>query len=126
MIVELELAMVNTEVPVSAPTCRPRDLPLCDAILGSSEALDFLAQYVRDRQPELPPTFRFAALCLAFQGLDDFRSSGEANTSQWPTLYSCDTVIEFHYLLITVLSGYSVGLQGLADFSAAGLDKEAH
>ena len=95
-------------------------------MLGSLEALDFLAQYVRDHQPELPPTFRFTALCLAFQGLDDFRSSGEANTSQCPTLYSHDTVIEFHYLLITVLSGYSVGLQGLTDFSAAGPDKEAH
>ena len=58
--------------------------------------------------------------------MDDFRSSGEANTSQCPTLYSRDTAIEFHYLLITVLSGYSVGLQGLADFSAAGPDKEAH
>jgi hypothetical protein len=35
-------------------------------------------------------------------------------------------VIEFHYLLITVLGGYSVGLQGLADFSAVGPEKEVH
>jgi hypothetical protein len=109
MIVELELEMVNTEVPVSAPT-QPRDLPLCDAMLGSSEVLDFLAQYVHDCQPELSPTFQFTALHLAFQGLDGFHNSGEANMSQCPTLYSHETVIEFHYLLITVLSGYSVGL----------------
>jgi hypothetical protein len=88
--------------------------------------LDFLAQYVRDCQPELSPTFQFTALCLAFQGLDGFRNSGEANMSQCPTLYSHETVIVFHYLLITVLSGYGVGLQGLADLSVVGPEKEAH
>jgi hypothetical protein len=77
-----------------------------------------LTEYLHTQQSDLALDFNFASLRSAFSELDSFRNSGEKDNSQSPSLYTRATVVDFHYLLLTVLAGYRAGLRQLADNSS--------
>jgi hypothetical protein len=112
-ITELQSALSATDISITEPT-RIRDLPLCDAIL-SSEVFDALVEYLRVQRSDLGSDYKFAALHRAFLQLDGFRNSWEKDASKCPPLYTKATAVDFHYLFLTVLTGYKAGLRQFVD-----------
>jgi hypothetical protein len=76
-------------------------------------AFDAFTRYLLSTCPDLPLEFKFGTLHSAFEQLRQFHTSGETDMSKCPSLYTKDTVVEFHYLLVTVLAGYKAGLEVL-------------
>jgi hypothetical protein len=109
---KLKSALLTNEVAVNEPT-RRRDIPLCDALLASDGVLDLLTNYMRTQFLDLPSEFNFGTLRSAFEQLRRFDSSGETDMSKCPSIYTKDSAVEFHYLLLTVLAGYKAGLEML-------------
>jgi hypothetical protein len=108
----LKSALLTNKVAVNEPT-RKRDIPLCDALLASDGVFDLLMNYMHTQFPDLPSEFNFGILRSAFEQLRRFDSSGETDMSKCPSIYTNDSVVEFHYLLLTVLAGYKAGLEML-------------
>jgi hypothetical protein len=109
---KLKSALLTNKVAVNEPT-RRRDIPLCDALLASDGVLDLLTNYMRTQFLDLPSEFNFGTLRSAFEQLRRFDSSGETDMSKCPSIYTKDSAVEFHYLLLTVLASYKAGLEML-------------
>jgi hypothetical protein len=109
---KLKSALLTNPITINEPT-RTRDIPLCDALLASDGVFDVLTKYIRTQFPDLPSEFNFGTLRSAFVQLRKFNSSGETGMSKCPSIYTKDTAVEFHYLLLTVLAGYKAGLEVL-------------
>jgi hypothetical protein len=109
---KLKSALLTNEITINEPT-RMRDIPLCDALLASDGVFDILTAYIHTQFPDLPLEFKFGTLHSAFEWLRQFHTSGETDMSKCPSLYTKDTAVEFHYLLVTVLAGYKAGLEVL-------------
>jgi hypothetical protein len=106
---KLRPALLTNEITINAPT-RTRDIPLCDALLASDGIFDVLMAYTHTQFPDLPLEFKFGTLRSAFEWLRQFHTSGETNMSKCPSLYTKDTAVEFHYLLLTCLASYKAAL----------------
>jgi hypothetical protein len=109
---KLKSALLTNEITINEPT-RTRDIPLCDALLASDGVFDILKAYARTQFPHLPLEFKFGTLRSAFERLRKFHNSGETDMSKCPSLYTKDTAVEFHYLLVTAVAGYKATLQCL-------------
>jgi hypothetical protein len=107
---ELKSALPKNEITINEPT-RTRDIPLCDALLASDVVFDVLMAYICTQFPHLPLEFKFRTLRSAFEWLRKFHNSGERDMSKCPSLYTKDTAVEFHYLLVTALTGYKAALK---------------
>jgi hypothetical protein len=107
---ELKSALPKNEIAINEPT-RTRDIPLCDALLASDVVFKVLTAYIRIQFPDLPLEFEFGTLRSAFERLRKFHNSGERDMSKCPSLYTKDTAVEFHYLLVTALAGYKAALK---------------
>lgn len=105
----LEHYLLATEITVNQPA-RTRDLPLCYALLHSASKSDVFPilqiSLSRTKIPDLPLGFNFNTLRAALKALEAFHDSQGEDMSNCPPLYTKDTAVEFHYLLLTVLSEY--------------------
>jgi hypothetical protein len=109
----LKPALLANKVAVNEPT-RTRDIPLCDALLASDGVFDFLTKCTRTQFPNLPSEFNFGILRCAFEQLRRFDSSGETDMSKCPSIYTNDSAVEFHYLLLTAIAAYKAALRCFA------------
>jgi hypothetical protein len=119
---KLRPALLTNEITINVPT-RTRDIPLCDALLASDGVFDILTAYIHTQFPDLPSEFKFGTLRSAFEWLRQFHTSGEMDMSKCPSLYTKDTAVEFHYLLLTSLAGYKASLACLRSTAD---EKNAH
>ena len=109
---KLKSALLANNVAVNEPT-RKRDIPLCDALLASDGVFDLLTNYTRTQFPDLPSEFNFGTLRGAFEQLRRFDSSGAVDMSKCPSIYTKDSAVEFHYLLLTAIAVYKAVLRCL-------------
>lgn len=98
----LKSALLTMEITTNHST--RRDIPLCDTLLGSNGVFDILTSYIHIQFPDLPSEFNFNILRSAFEEFSTLCNSKVANLSQCPSTYNNDSVMEFHYLLLTVLA----------------------
>jgi hypothetical protein len=109
----LKPALLTNKVAINEPT-RTRDIPLCDALLASDGVFDFLMKCTCTQFPDLPSEFNFGILHCAFEQLQRFDSSGETDMSKCPSIYTNDSTVEFHYLLLTAIAAYKATLRCFA------------
>jgi hypothetical protein len=95
-------------IEVTAPN-RTRDIPLCTTILAlEPDTFEMIVNFLKhDLQFNMEPGFRFGKLCAAFQELSKFHQLGDdKDMKNCPPIYTPETAVEFHYLLLGTIAGF--------------------
>jgi len=90
-----------------------RDIPLCNMMLRLELGVfEVIVDYLKKEVKDIAPDFSFHSLCHTFKQLSDFQQSGDnKDMKECPHMYTPEAAMEFHYLLLGTITGFSQALE---------------
>jgi hypothetical protein len=84
-----------------------------EILLLTDVDLKFLASLLCDKGVPVGSVYKFDALIKVFRQLADFDHLQDQNSAQYPHVYSCATVVEFHHFLLVIYYAFDFALNYL-------------
>jgi hypothetical protein len=105
---KLDVALKEHPIETTKQPHRTIDIPLCTTMLNfETEVVEVVASFLaKDVDLELEGTEpRFDVLLKAFRQLYDFHESPNKHMKDCPRMYTSETAVEFHFLLLGTIRG---------------------